>query len=50
MKSTAKNKIKKPVGEQIFDAANIVFMVLIILIMAYPMLYVLSITLNLRCT
>ncbi len=46
MKSTAKNKIKKPVGEQIFDAANIVFMVLIILIMAYPMLYVLSISLS----
>mgnify|MGYP004682220761 CR=1 FL=1 len=41
MKSATKNKIQKPLGEQIFDAANIVFMVLIILIMAYPMLYVL---------
>ena len=46
MKSATKNKIKKPLGEQIFDAANIVFMVLIILIMAYPMLYVLSISLS----
>ncbi len=40
------NKIKKPMGEKVFDVANVIFMVLIILIMAYPMLYVLSISLS----
>jgi len=36
----ANNKIKASVGERIFDAVNIVFMIIMIIITLYPMLYV----------
>ncbi len=36
MKSKSKSAIKKSVGEHIFDAANILFMILVMIIMLYP--------------
>ena len=40
------NAIQKPIGEKIFDAGNVIFMILMIIIMAYPMWYVLSVSLS----
>ncbi len=40
------NKIHKPWGEATFDVCNMIFMVLIILIMFYPIIYVLSVSLS----
>ena len=39
-------KIKRSVGERIFECCNIVFMLIIIVVMAYPLLYVIFASLS----
>ena len=39
---------KKTLGDRIFNAANFIFMILIMLVMVYPCWYVLMASFNLR--